>query len=178
RALELEPSDLGVLGSRRAGLAHAADLDRILVGGPVRRGRVRGVGNGDEQGVALRLGLGQLGLGGAKLLFDRRELGELLGRRLAFELLPRPELLDRRQDRPPARVGGHERVEVGGRLGALAGERGPEALGTFAGRAKVDHGSESRSASRNWATPSSPAGGQTKRARAFTRASAFSTATP
>src|SRR5262249_2735433 len=101
---------------------------------------------------------------------------ELLRRRLPVELAPRAQVVDLRDERAPALVGGEQGVEGVGRT--LSRQRGAEALRVGARSAKVDHDLESRKASITAATPSSAAGGQIQSATAFTRSCAFSTAIP
>ena len=176
RPLHLEAADLGVLRPFRCGIADAAELLGVLLGVAVGRRRVGRVRHLLEQAVALRLGGGELVLGRLQLLLDAVQLLELFRRRLALHLELAAQVVDARNELAPPLVGGEQGVEV---LGcALARERGPEAVGVVAGRAEVDHATESRYASITWATPSSSQGGQTKSATASTRGWAFSTATP
>ena len=126
RALHLEAADLGVLRAR-AGPARptrrsSSASSSVSPSGADGSG---GFGTCVEQRVALGLGGRELGLGAAQLLLDAVQLLELLGRRLALQLLLRAQLLDARQQRAPALVGREQRVEALG--GALARERGAEA---------------------------------------------------
>ena len=106
-------------------------------------------------------------------LLARPQLLELLGRRLALELLLAAQLLHLRQELAPARVRGDQRVE---RLGRTATrERRANAIGIVACGADVDH--RAKNASSTCATPSSSADGQVRSARAFTTGCAFPTAT-
>ena len=98
-----------------------------------------------EQRVALRLGLGELLLGALQLLLHAAQLLELLGRRLSLQLRLRPQLVDARDERAPALVGGEPGVERLG--GALAREPAPELVRVGAGGARVDHERESTNAS-------------------------------
>ena len=175
----LEAADLGGARAARRRVAPAAHLARH----PPRCRRracprIRRVRHLVEQ-LCVTLGLRrrELGLGGAQLLLDPVQLLELLGRRLALQLLPRAQLVDLRHERAPALVGGEHRVEAlsGAPLRASAARI---SSGSERAALKVDHRFESRSASITCATPSSEAGGQIQLATAFTRSCAFSTATP
>ena len=160
----------------RARLSHAAQLLGVLVCVAVGGGRVGRVRHLREQLVAIRLGGRELGLEHPQLLLDRRERLELLGRRLALQLQLRAQLLDARQQRPPALVRREQRIEALG--GALARKGRAETLRIGACGSEVDQAFELTSASITAAAPSSAAGGQTQRASSFTRGSAFSTAMP
>src|ERR687892_713075 len=159
-----------------APLAAAADLDGIVVGEAVRRARVRWIGHPREELVEAGLRLGELALQALELRLHALQLLELLGRRLALQLLARAKLLDPRQQRPPLLVRLQQRVEVLRR--PLAVERSAPRLRIVPRGLDVDHRPESRKASITWATPSSAAGGQTQSATASTRSWAFATATP
>ena len=102
-------------------LAPAADLDRVLVGLAVRRRHVRRVGDAVEDLLPARLGLAELLLQALQLALEPLELGELLGRRLALDLPPGPQLLDPRLHLEDCAVGGEQLVEE--LAGALARER-------------------------------------------------------
>jgi hypothetical protein len=92
--------------------------------------------------VAGRLGLRELLFRALELLFHAAQLLELFRRRLALHLRARAELVDARQELPPALVGGEPGVELLGR--PLAREAAPELVRLGAGCTGVDHGSESR----------------------------------
>ena len=113
-ALELEAADLARLlhlGEHRR-LAEAADLDRVVLGVAVGRGFVRRVRDVRERLVARGLGRGELLLGGAQLLLQLLQLGELLRRRLPLELRPAAQLVDAWDERAPALVGGEQRCRT------------------------------------------------------------------
>ena len=121
-----KPADLGVL---RAGRGRG----RPSGGSPRRprrcrrRGPCRRAGSGPSRASPSRSASAarELRLGDAQLLLDLVQLGELLRRRLALQLLPRRAARRRAgTQRAPALVGGEQRVEALGR--ALAGERGAE----------------------------------------------------
>src|SRR6266545_2758166 len=176
RALELEAADLGVLARvhKQRRLTPALDLDGVVLGHAVRRGLVRRVRNFRERLLALRLGGRELRLERAQPLLDLLQLLELLGRRLAVELLPRPQLVDLRDEGAPALVRSEQRVE---RLGGAAARKGSaERVRVRTGFTQVDH--RAKNASSTCATPSSSTGGQTKSASSLTRSCAFATATP
>ena len=124
RPLHLEAADLRVLARllEHGRLAHAPQLDRVVLGEPVGRGGVRGVRYLAERGVALRLGGGELLLGGLQLLLHALQLLELLGRGLALQLRGAAQLVDPRHERAPALVGREQAVE--GIRGSLAVEGG------------------------------------------------------
>ncbi len=84
-------------------------------------------------------------LGALQLLLDAPQLLELLGRRLALQLRLRAQLVDPRDERAPALVGGEPGVERFG--GALARKPAAELVGVGAGGARVDHERESTKAS-------------------------------
>ncbi len=159
-----------------APLAPLADDDGVFVTEPVGRRLVRHVRDLCERGVACGLGRGELILGGLQLVLRPAERFELLGRRLAVELLARPQLVDLRDEPAPALVGREQLVE--GLAGATPCERGPHRPGIVASSSEVDHRFESRKSSSTWATPSSRALGQIQSATALTRSWAFSTAIP
>ena len=71
-----------------------------------------GFGTERERGVPLGLGGRELLLGLLELGLDRPQRLELLGRRLALELRLPAELVDPRDQRAPALVGGEQRVEL------------------------------------------------------------------
>src|SRR6185437_15568384 len=123
-----------------------------------------------------RFGGPELQLGGLQLLLDALQLLELLRRRLALQLRARAQLVDARDDRPPALVGGEPRVERLGR--AFTREPAAEVVGAGSCRACVDHRLESRKVSRRTATPSCSTSGTTRSARARISSCAFATATP
>ncbi len=177
RALHVEAPDLRVLLGLRDSrwLADSAQLLRVLVAPAVGRRLVGRVRHLREGRVACRLGRGELRLGGAELLLDALKLGELLRRGLALQLRPASELVDARDERPPALVGLEHRVERVRR--SLARERRPVAVRVVPRCFQVDHALESRKASSVWATPSSSAGGQSQSARAFSSSKPFSTET-
>ena len=89
-----------------------------------------------QQLVALRLGLAQLLLEPAQVLLDRLQLLDLLGRRLALQLLAASQLVDLRHERAPALVRFEQLVE---RVGAaLARDARPHAVGIGPRRLEVD----------------------------------------
>ena len=97
RALHLETPDGGVLGPAGRGLPDPAQLERVVLARPVGGVGVGRVRYPVEELVPPRLRRRELLLGGAQLLLDPRELGELLGARRALALLARTELLDPRE---------------------------------------------------------------------------------
>ena len=127
---------------RRLRLAPLLDDDRVLVAVTVGGRLVRQVRHLAERGVARRLGGGELLLGRPQLLLDLLQPLELLRRRLAVELLLRPQLVDARHERAPALVCAQQLVERVGR--AAARERGAGCVGIVAGCLQVDHRFESR----------------------------------
>ena len=128
--------------SRYGRLARAADLDGVLLRLPVRGRFVGRVGNGRERRVPLRLGGGQLVLGGLQLRLDRPQLLELLGGGLAGELRPGAE-----SSTLGTRLASARRRRAGRRAPPLRPprERRAERVGVGAGL-EVDHGWQSRRA--------------------------------
>src|SRR5207253_4272743 len=107
----------------RRGLAPAPDLDRVVLGLAVRRRGVRGVRHEPKRLVPSDLGRRELFLRGSQLLLEALERLELLGRRLAGQLLAAAEVVDAWDEGAPVLVGGQELVEGAG--GTLPLERGP-----------------------------------------------------
>ncbi len=179
RTLELEPPDLcGLAGLTPRRLAHAAELDGVLLAvavGDVVVGRVRDL---EERGVALGLRRGERVLRLLQLGLHALEHLELLRRRLALELRPRAQVVDARYEVAPAGVGLEKAVE---RVrGALPRERSPHRVGIGPGCLEVDHEAESRSstASMTEATPSASGPAHVESATARRRGWPVSTATP
>ena len=165
-AFEVEVADFGVLlrvGQLRW-LAPPFDLDRLVLRQAVGRRLVRRIRNLAERGVPLGLCRRELRLERGQLLLARLQLLELLGRRLALELLLAAQLFHLRQELPPVRVRGDQVVERIGR--AATRERRAHAFRVVACCADVDH--RAKNASSTCATPSSSADGQVRSARAFT----------
>src|SRR5256885_9583802 len=137
-ALHLEAPQLEVVADPRQlrGRAPAADLDRVLLRVAVGNRLVRRIRHLRQRGVARALRVGELLLRPSKLFLDRLQLLDLLRRRLALELLPRPQLVDARDEPPPSLVRGQPRVE---RLrGSFARNGGAEPVGVVARGAGVD----------------------------------------
>ena len=135
---------LRVVQARR--LAPPPDLLGVLLLGAVGNRFVRRVRDLLEQRVACRLGLRERGLEALELLLHPLELLDLLRRRLAGELLAAAQVVDLRDERAPALVGGEELVERVGR--ALARDCGAHCVGVVPRCAEVDHEWESKKASR------------------------------
>src|SRR5262249_22477841 len=113
RPLHLESAELEVIPGvlERGRLAPPAQLDSILLRIAVGNGLVRRVRDAKEQLVALG-GRGLLlRLEPPEVLLHLLELLDLLGRRLAGDLLPRAELVDLRNELAPAGIRGEELVE-------------------------------------------------------------------
>ena len=91
----------------------------------VRHRLVRRVRHLREQLVPRRLGRRELVLEPPQLLLDLLQLLDLLGRRLALDLLAPAKLVHLRDELAPARVRLEQPVE--GLAGPLARDRGPEA---------------------------------------------------
>ena len=117
-------------------LAPAADLDRVLLGLAIGNVLVGRVWQSLERVVALGRSGGEQLLALAQLLLDLLQLLDLLGRRLALQLLAGAEVVDLRHQLAPALVGGEPAVEV--LCGALPRERGPIAVGVVARGLRVD----------------------------------------
>src|SRR5262249_17432556 len=132
------------------------------------------VRNRREQIAPTLLGDRMLVLDAPQLVLHARDRLELLGRRLPLQLRLRAQIGDARLELAPACVHLEQLVERLHR--PLSRERDAKALGILPRCADVDH--PAKNASIVCATPSSSAGGETKSARAFNAACAFSTATP
>ena len=112
------------------------DLTLGVVGLVVRNRLVRRVGNLPEQLVPPRLGSRQLPFEAAKLLLDLLQLLDLLGGRLALQLLATAQVVDLRDELAPAQVGLEQLVE---RLPAsLSRDAGPHGLRVAARSPEVD----------------------------------------
>ena len=175
--LHVEAADLGVLlhlGELRR-LAPAPDLDRIVLRVAVGRGVVRRVR--DSVSSRSRSASAEASSCSAvlQLLLHAPQLLELLRRRLALLLRAPAQVVDARDEGPPALVGGEPGVEGFG--SALARELPPELVRVVARCAGVDHERESRYASSRAATPSSSTEGTTSFARRRISSWAFATAT-
>ena len=96
----------------RGAFAPLADDDRVLVAHPVR-GRVSCGTFGTFASAASRSASAAASCSSSalQLVLDLLQLLELLGRRLAVELLARAQLVDLRHERAPALVGGEQLVE-------------------------------------------------------------------
>ena len=160
RPLHLEATDLEVVARLRQGrrLPDAPQLDDVVLGRAVRDVRVRRVRDAQRERVALLLRLRERLLGRLELRLDALELAQLLRRGLSLQLRARPQLVDPRDERPPALVRLEEAVERV--CGALAREGGARLVRVRASSLEVDHGTESRKASITAATPSRSGPGQ------------------
>ena len=123
-------------------LAPAADLDGVLLGVAVGRRHVRRVGDAIEDLLPARLGLAELVLQPLQLALEPLELGELLGRRLALDLPPGPQILDLRLHLEDCAVGGEQLVEE--LAGSFARQRLAHLLRRCTGCPEVDHATESK----------------------------------
>ena len=137
-ALHVEPAELEMLGPRGRRLAdHALDVPLGVVLLRVRDRLVRRVRHLLQQLVARRLRCRELLLERTQLLLDLLQLLDLLGRRLALDLLPPAQVVDLRDQLAPASVGLEQPVERLAR--ALARHGGPEALRLGPRSLEVDH---------------------------------------
>ena len=126
---------LGPRGRRLADRTLDVPLRVLLLG--VRDRFVRRVRNLLQQLVARGLRCGELVLERTQLLLDLLQLLDLLGRRLALDLLPPAQVVDLRDQLAPASVGLQQPVERFSR--ALPRHRRPERVRIRARSPEVDH---------------------------------------
>src|SRR6185503_12940874 len=139
RALHVESPDLRVLArlGEEGRLPDAPELLGVVLGVAVRRRGVRRIRDESERRLARGLGGRELLLDLLELRLHRAEFLQLLRRRLSRKLRPAAQLVDARDERAPALVGGEQRVELLG--GAFARERLTPGVGIAAGSLEVDH---------------------------------------
>ena len=124
------------LEAERRRLTDPPELDRVVLGQPVRNRRVGRVRDAVQQLLPPLRRLLVLGLDLLELRLQLLQLLELLGRRLALRLRLRPEVARLRLELSPARVGLEQLVEGPG--GSLAGEGGAVTLGIGPRGSEVD----------------------------------------
>src|SRR5919201_3206322 len=133
-------------------LTPAAQLDCVLLSVAVGNRVVRRVWHLLERRVALALRGRELLFGLPQLFLDVFQLLDLLGRRLALQLLARAQLVDSRHELAPALVRREPRVERVRR--ALARERSPVSVGVVARSFRVDQAAARATASASGRRPS------------------------